>query len=118
VTPDERLRDALEDLIEYCELAADLVASGREAFLDDRVAQLASEAVLNRIGDTAQHALPEGFRRAHPEIPWSKIIGMRVRVAHIYQRLSYERVWIVLAEDIPALGHRLVEVLAQLPSES
>jgi uncharacterized protein with HEPN domain len=113
VRNDERIRDALADMVAYCDTATGLVGAGRDRFLGDRVSQLASEALLNRIGDTARNRLPEQFREEHPEVPWPLIIGMRVIVAHLYHDIDYTIVWETLEHDLPRLSMQLQRLLAE-----
>ncbi|ARA94206.1 hypothetical protein AWN76_014280 [Rhodothermaceae bacterium RA] len=48
----------------------------REAFLNDRTLILAVERSLEIIGEAAGK-LDDGFKEAHPEIPWRNIRGLR-----------------------------------------
>ena len=43
------------------------------------------------------------MRDAHPEIPWSDIIGMRNRLIHEYSRVDVRKVWDTVQNDIPQL---------------
>lgn len=110
---EDQVRDGLADMVAYCDTAAELVAAGRDRFLGDQVSQLASEALLNRIGETARNRLTEQFRRAHPEVPWALIIGMRVVVAHLYHDIDYGTVWGTLEQDLPRLRIQLQALLAE-----
>lgn len=108
---DERIHDALADMVAYCDTAAGLVGAGRARFLGDQVSQLASEALLNRIGETARNRLTQQFRDEHPEVPWPLIIGMRVIVAHLYHDIDYATVWATLEHDLPRLKSQLQALL-------
>jgi uncharacterized protein with HEPN domain len=54
------------------------------------------------IGEAARKISPE-FQTAHPNIPWSGIIGMRNRLVHEYFQIIPEKVWQVVERDIPQL---------------
>ncbi|MGC9348297.1 MAG: DUF86 domain-containing protein [Anaerolineae bacterium] len=57
---------------------------------------------LEIIGEAAARISPK-TREAHPEIPWSSMIGMRNRLIHEYFRTNLEIVWQTLEQDIPQL---------------
>jgi uncharacterized protein with HEPN domain len=57
---------------------------------------------LGNIGEAA-NKVSEGFRKKHPEIPWGRIIGMRYRLFHDYQRVNWNTVWDVATNDVPRL---------------
>jgi uncharacterized protein with HEPN domain len=49
-------------------------------------------------------------RAAHPEIPWSEVIGMRHRLVHGYFEVDLMKVWDTVHRDLPALS-MLIEPL-------
>jgi uncharacterized protein with HEPN domain len=82
----------------------------RGRFLMDALTQ---DAVILRIillGEASKR-LSEGFRCAHPEIPWAKIAGMRDRLVHDYDRWDIALVWDVVTREIPALLEKLGPLL-------
>lgn len=54
------------------------------------------------IGEAAKN-LSVAFREAHPEIPWAKIRATRNVVAHAYQSVELDRIWIAVTEGLPAI---------------
>jgi len=40
---------------------------------------------------------------AHPEIPWSEVIGMRHRLVHGYFEVDLQKVWDTVHRDLPLL---------------
>ena len=64
---------------------------------------------IGNIGEAANH-ISRDFQRAHPEIAWSEMIGMRHRMMHGYQRIKLEEVWKAAQKAVPELI-RLIEPL-------
>ncbi len=87
----------------------------KENFLEDELIQ---DAVLRNISifgeavSNIRREYPE-FVKAHPEIPWQLIYGMRNRVIHDYLYVDLENVWQTAQRDIPELGQKLLEILEQ-----
>jgi uncharacterized protein with HEPN domain len=57
---------------------------------------------LSVIGEAARRT-PEKTRAERPAIPWSQIIGMRNRLAHEYDGIDMEAVWLTATEDLPTI---------------
>lgn len=102
----DRDRQAIEDMLEFCDQAARLVTRGRAAFESDEMLRLAAEALTQRVSEAASR-LSQGFQRQHSEVPWRAIRGMRNLVAHDYGRIDHRVVWNTLATDFPALASKL-----------
>ncbi len=99
----ESVVEALEALVSYCEEAGILVRRGRSAYNEDVLLRRASEAIFNRIGDTIRSKLPSSLLEKYPDQPWQQIVGMRVRMAHIYAENDKNIMWITLVQDVPQL---------------
>lgn len=109
----ERTVTALKDLVGFVEEADTVIVSaGREAFMSDRLLQLAAEALVQRIGEAANR-LPEGFRAAHREIPWRAVRGMRNVVARGYHVVDYSIVWETLSVQLPAIADDVRRILGR-----
>jgi len=85
----------------------------REKFDADEDVQLALTHLIQTLGEVARRLSP-AFCAAHPEIPWSAIVGMRHKIVHDYLSIDLDLVWDVVALEIPALVPKLA---ALLPSE-
>jgi uncharacterized protein with HEPN domain len=81
----------------------------REKFNEDENLRLALAHLLQTIGEAARRVSRE-FQEAHPEIPWSGIVGMRHKVVHDYMDVDEDVVWKTAVEEIP----RLIAALAPL----
>jgi uncharacterized protein with HEPN domain len=73
-----------------------------EAFLSNPLLQRGLERDLEIIGEAARR-VSEGFREAHPEIPWRDIIGQRNILSHDYGNVIPARVWQTVTEDLTDL---------------
>jgi uncharacterized protein with HEPN domain len=80
-----------------------------QGFAASRLHQSAVVRAIEIIGEAANKLSAE-FRDAHPETPWSEIIGMRHRLVHAYNEIRLEIVWDVVQNRLPAL----VEVIRPL----
>jgi len=101
--PDEmdaaRLWDMLTYAREVCRTTSDITF---HAYLTDSDRRMATERRLEIIGEAARN-ISLAFRLAHPEIPWSQIIGLRNVLAHEYGDIRHEVVFRIVTNRIPAL---------------
>ena len=63
-----------------------------------------------QIGELANH-LTDEMLKAHKDIPWSEIVGMRNIAAHHYDEWDYERAWNTSQQDVPELAKKIQEIL-------
>jgi uncharacterized protein with HEPN domain len=85
-----------------------------EEYCGDRKTRRAVEREVEIIGEAARK-VSAGFRDAHPEIPWRKIIGQRHKLAHEYAEIQDEVIWRVATVHIPVLIERLRPLLPSPP---
>lgn len=69
------------------------------------------------IGEAA-NKLPDSFRRAHPEVPWSLIIKMRHVLVHDYFGIDLGEVWAAVEHDLPDLKRKVNAILRELGGPS
>jgi len=94
---------SLKDMIDHARESLDLLGgTTREAFRDHRVLQLALTRLVEIVGEAANR-VSEATQRAHPDIPWSNIIGMRNRLVHGYDVIDYDLLWDTVTSDLPPL---------------
>ena len=77
-----------------------------DEFERHRMAQLAILKSVEVIGEAASRVSP-GCKESHPQIPWSRIVGMRNRLVQGYFNVNLERVWETVKKDIPRLIRQL-----------
>ena len=108
--PHERLGDWLDDLAGFGADAEYLVSLGKDAYLADsaqgRLLRNAGERLLIKVA-TIVERLPEEFKAEYPDVEWSNIIRMRNLVAHQYDKVNDDLMFVTLRRDIPALIERL-----------
>lgn len=93
----------LKDMLNAAKLAQDFVAGiDRETFELDLMRQAAVTRQFEIIGEAARRISPETQAKI-PNIPWSKIIGMRNRLIHEYDDLDIEIIWDTIQLALPEL---------------
>jgi uncharacterized protein with HEPN domain len=80
------------------------------AFTASRLHQNAVIRSLEIIGEAAGK-ISHATRAAHPDIPWSQIIGMRHRLIHGYADVRLELIWIVVQERLDPLIAALIPLI-------
>jgi uncharacterized protein with HEPN domain len=84
-------------------------------FASNKMLRYAVERQILVLGEAAKR-VSDHFKQAHPEIPWSGIIGQRNVLAHEYGEILVERIWLVAKDRIPELI-TLLDPLIPTPSE-
>ena len=82
----------------------------RRDFDRDENLQMTLAYLIQTIGEAARR-VSSSFQRAHPDVPWAKVVGMRHRIVHDYLHVDYDIVWAVVQADLPGLIGRLEEAL-------
>lgn len=105
------LVDMLVNAEEEIEILGD---TSREAMKVNRMMQLALQRLVEIVGEAANR-VSRGTREEHPTISWSHIIGMRNRLAHVYDRVDLDVLWDVIADDLPPLVEQLKAIVGRDP---
>ncbi|HEX6100569.1 MAG TPA: HepT-like ribonuclease domain-containing protein [Thermoanaerobaculia bacterium] len=93
----------LGDMLEHSRLAHARVAGvSREHFLANTDLQIIVMHHVQIIGEAAGKVSP-AIRKAHPEVPWSDITGMRHRIVHNYFEINADVLWTTATERLPDL---------------
>ena len=110
-------RDDLVSVAEMYDFAAGIAqrADGldRATFDVDEDLRLAVVQLLGWLGEAARR-VSEEFKDAHPDIPWSFIVGMRNILAHDYLHVDYDVVFKTATEKVPDL---VATLAAKLPPD-
>jgi uncharacterized protein with HEPN domain len=57
---------------------------------------------LEVVGEAARKT-SDDVRAQYPEVPWAQMAGLRNRLAHEYDAVDMESVWLTVARDLPAI---------------
>ncbi|MCZ7358024.1 MAG: DUF86 domain-containing protein [Candidatus Methanoperedens sp.] len=106
------VRERLLDILEAIERIEKYANRGRDAFEHDELIQTWIVHHLQIIGEAAR-ALPDNFRDKYPDIPWSKIIGMRNILVHNYFGIDVDVVWAVIVNELPDLKEKTMAILKE-----
>jgi uncharacterized protein with HEPN domain len=85
------IRDAIVKIETY-------IKSGDKEFFNNKMIQDAVIRNLEIVGE-ATKKLPEEIRDRRPEVPWSRIAGMRDVLIHDYFEVDLQIVWDVVRID-------------------
>ena len=83
-----------------------LEPAGEEGFVGRGMVYDAVCMNLLRIGECARF-LSDAVKIKLPNIPWPDIVNLRHRVAHSYDMLKPEVLWLVASVSVPELSHAL-----------
>lgn len=118
----ERVEDYLEHIADAIERAVRYIGDlkGLAALEQDEKAQDAIVRTITVIGEAAvriQKEAPE-FVSAHPEVPWSKMRGIRNKVVHDYFDVAWDVVWDTVKQDLPPLLSQMESLLKSMDGSS
>ncbi|MGB8646929.1 MAG: DUF86 domain-containing protein [Anaerolineae bacterium] len=106
--------DYLHDIVEYSNKAMQFIQGiDFAAFQEDEEKTFAVVRALEVVGEAASH-IPASLRDKYPQIPWSRVTGMRNKIIHDYFGVDAEVVWKTVREDLPRLQEQVAEMLADL----
>jgi len=93
------LTDILTAIIEVDQFIAGMTF---DQFEEDRKTINAVIRSLEVLGEATKH-IPASYRNKHPDIPWSKMAGMRDVLIHDYMGVDLMTVWKVAKERLPEI---------------
>ena len=111
----ERARDKgrLEDIIEYSNNVSMLIEGfDFDKLVADKRTYYSVMKNVEVVGEAA-YMLTKAFKRAHPEIPWKTVQGMRHVLVHDYANVVSATLYDTAVNDIPVLRRQVEQFLAE-----
>ena len=100
MSKNREISDYIDDIINAISDVADFTRGmSYEMFVADKKTVSAVIRCLEVLGEAAKH-IPVSFRKKHPDIPWSKMAGMRDILIHDYMGVDLITVWKVSQERL------------------
>lgn len=106
VNDSARLALMLEAIANIEEFLTD--TSTEEAFSSNKILCHAVVYNLQCIGENV-YKLSRDFTRAHPDMDWESIEGLRHVLVHDYYTVNMAQVWEILQQDLPVLKQFLID---------
>jgi uncharacterized protein with HEPN domain len=101
----------LEYMLETArKVVARVEGKSRAEFDANEDLRLAVAYLIQTIGEAARRVSPETSAR-YPEIPWSRMIGMRHKIVHDYAEVNEDIVWQVATRNLLQLIQVLEPIL-------
>ena len=107
-------RQSLEDIREHIRKIEERAPASREALEHDELLQVWVLYHLTVVGEAARN-VSEHFRDSHPEVRWSRMVGLRNKVTHGYFDIDLDVIWNVVEYDVPELRSQIATALAKSP---
>lgn len=113
--PTERDAAYIWDMLDAARTIQGFMSGVRfEEFLKDRKLQLAIERCVEIIGE-ASRRISDEFKTTHPQIPWARVFAQRNVIAHEYDDVKQERMWLIATVHAPGLIPDLEAILPPPP---
>jgi uncharacterized protein with HEPN domain len=83
---------------------------------DFQESQLVQDGVVRQLGIIGEAArrVSTSVQQAHPEIPWSDMVGMRNILIHDYFEVDEKEVWKTVQDDLPTLKDLVTDLESEL----
>ena len=85
----------------------------QELLLNDQFAQWAVTTPVYNIGEQVYQLTP-AFRVDHPEVMWSVVSGLRHRLVHDYEGISWSLIADVIFSDMAPFVEQVSAILAEM----
>lgn len=85
----------------------------REAILNNEFVQWAINTPLYNIGEQV-YQMTDEFKKAHPELPWSRVSGLRHRLVHEYEETNWNKIAEIIFEDMPEFIKSVEQLLNEM----
>lgn len=95
-----RAAKELMHILHWLELAASIVAEGKDAYFADEVKQEAGDSIMIKIGEASKTLASTGLV-APDGVSWSDAARNREKLAHHYSVIDRELTWRTLSASLP-----------------
>ena len=85
----------------------------RELLLEDRFSQWAVTTPMYNIGEQVYQLTPE-FKKAHPEVIWNVVSGLRHRLVHEYEGINWSLIADVIFFDMKDFVKQVSIILKEM----
>jgi uncharacterized protein with HEPN domain len=103
-------------MLDHAVEAVEMARGHSRADLDrDRQLNLALVRLVEIIGEAAKR-VGQATQEAHPQVPWTQIIGTRNRLIHGYDRVNFDILWRIVSDELPSLIEQLQAILLNVPN--
>ncbi len=114
--PEKRIAAHLWDMCEAMRrLARYIDERTYQDLLDNELLEDGVIRQLTVLGEAAGR-VSDSFRKHHPEIRWSSIVGLRNVITHQYDRVNLQELWLVATEHVPRLLDQVEALLRNVES--
>ncbi len=108
-------RDYLDDILEMIADIREFTAKLTYAkFKRDKKTVYAVIRCLEGIGEASKQ-IPSSAKKAHDQIPWDSVAGMRNKLIHEYFGADVEIVWRTIRDDLKSLESAVREMRKEIP---
>jgi uncharacterized protein with HEPN domain len=87
-----------------------------DEYCDNQMLRMAVERALEILGEAANR-VSSNYRSVHAEIPWRQIIAQRNVLIHEYGEVDDERIWNLVAHQVPVLYELLTRLVPEAPED-
>jgi uncharacterized protein with HEPN domain len=107
----------LADILDSAKLIREFTASvDFDEFRQNVMRHSAAARHLEIIGEAAKH-VSDGYKAAHPEIPWKSMAGMRDVLIHAYSKVNLQQLWTISNDAVPDLIRKLEPLVPPMDHE-
>jgi uncharacterized protein with HEPN domain len=115
--PEDRDAASLWDALQAAERIVTYVMEMTfDSYMESAITRSAVERELTVIAE-ALNRLSEAMAASHPEISIGKIVGLRNRIIHEYERVEHHRIFAIAKDRIPELIKHLSAALPPAPPD-
>jgi uncharacterized protein with HEPN domain len=108
--PNERDLSYLLDMVRCCDDIIEFTETvNYEQFQRDKMRRYATERQLETLGEAANHVSLATQAQLKP-IDWSRIVGLRNKLAHDYGEILAQRVWLIAIDSVRKLHAQLLSI--------